>query len=140
MQDGAESMERKLCGGMMRLLGPEAGVVTGEAELDALLPLERRPELWKKWERAAEVKLPALDHPIATKMGWFVGGFVAALFVLSGLKLAGMPMPASVMAGGVLGVLLGAIGLRLFAGKAVGFPAGARTISELAARIEARER
>ena len=43
------------------------------------------------------------------------------------------------MAGGVAGVLLGAIGLRVFGGKAVEFPAGVKTIRDLAVRMEARK-
>ncbi|MEP7365237.1 MAG: hypothetical protein ABI972_18445 [Acidobacteriota bacterium] len=137
-EDGVQDIEERLRRGMARVLGPEAGVVPGEAVLEELFPLERRRELWKKWEVGAEIKLPLLDHSLSTKMGWFAGGFIAALFLLSALRLVGVPMPASVMAGGVLGVVLGAIGLRLFAGKAVEFPAGVRTIHDLAVRMEMR--
>ena len=136
MKHGVETTELRLCRGMMRVLGPEVGVVPGDAELDVLLPAERRAELWKKWELAAEVPLPALDHTMRLKMGWFAGGFVVALFILSGMKLAGIPMPVSVLVGGVLGVVLGALGLRIFGGAGVEFPRGVKTIHDLAVWME----
>ena len=139
MDEGAKSTELQLCRGMMRVWGPSVGVVPGDALLEEMLPLERRRELWKKWELASEIKLPPLDHSLMVKMGWFAGGFVFALFAIAVLRTVGIQVPSSVMAGGVAGVLLGAIGLRVFGGKAVEFPAGVKTIRDLAVRMEARK-
>ncbi|MCC7236541.1 MAG: hypothetical protein IT163_14610 [Bryobacterales bacterium] len=132
-------MESKLCASLAQALGLAPGAVRADARLDELLPLAHRRELWSAWERQSGLPLPALDYRFSTKMSWFAGGFVAALFLFSALRTVGIHVPGSTMTGGVLGLLLGAAGLRWLAPRPVELPPGVHTVGSLAARILARE-
>ena len=141
MDQSAEALttlETKLCASLAQALGLAPGAVRSDARLDELLPVARRRELWSVWERQAGVALPVLDHRFSVKMSWFAGGFVVALFLFSALRTVGIHVPGSTMTGGVLGMLLGAVGLRWFAPRPVEFPPGVHTVGSLAARILAR--
>lgn len=136
----AESTESKLRASLAQVLGVSVESVPGEALLAELLPEAQRRELWRRWQQACPLKLPALDHPMNTKLGWFAGGFLGALFVLAFLRTLGVHVPGSTMVGGIAGLLLGAVGLRWIAPAAVSFPPGVRTVADLAARMESRAR
>lgn len=138
--DGARNTETRLREGLEATLGLTPSSLEPTARIDELLPPERRVELWRTWQERSGVPLPALDHSFSTKMAWFAGGFVAALFALAALRTAGIHVPGSTVAGGVVGVLLGAVGLRLLGGKPLGLPPGVRTIADLAHRVEMRNR
>ena len=139
IEDRVQHTEARLREGLETVLKLAPGTLTGTARLEDLLKPDRRRDLWKAWEKASGVRLPELDRSLTTKMGWFAGGFVAALFALAVLRTMGVHVPGSTMAGGVVGVLLGAIGLRLFGGRAIGCPAGVHTIADLAIRVEMRK-
>ena len=137
-EDDVQRTEERLRAGLEAVLGVAPGTVLGSSRLEELIVEGKRREVWAAWEKASGVALPALDHPLQTKMGWFAGGFVAALFVLAALRTVGVHVPGSTMAGGVIGVLLGAVGLRMLGGKAVGLPMRVQTVADLAAGLGAR--
>lgn len=137
--DRPAATEARLCESLASLLRLDRGAVVGETRLDDALKREQRRELWRQWESASGLKLPALDHALPVKLGWFAGGFFAALVALAALRTAGIHVPGSMIAGGVAGVVLGAAGLRLFGGPALEFPRGVRTVADLALRLERPE-
>jgi hypothetical protein len=138
VEDSVQHTEARLREGLETVLELAPGTLAGTARLEDLFKPDRRRDLWPAWEKVSGVRLPSLDHSLTTKMGWFAGGFVAALFALAVLRTMGVHVPGSMMAGGVAGVLLGAAGLRFLGGKPIGFPAGVHTIADLAIRVEMR--
>jgi len=141
MNDEPErSTETRLRESLAQVLGVSMEAVRGESRLDELFPEARRIEAWRQWRQACPLPLPALDHPLATKMGWFAGGFVGALFLLAFLRTVGVHIPSSMLVGGVVGLLVGAAGLRWLAAPGVSFPPGLETLADLAARLDAPRR
>lgn len=141
MNDEAErSTEKKLRESLAQVLGVSVEAVPGESRLADLFPEARRIEAWRQWRQACPLPLPALDHSLSTKMGWFAGGFLGALFLLAFLRTLGVHIPSSMLVGGVAGLLLGAVGLRCLAAPGVSFPPGLETLADLAARLDAGRR
>ncbi|MBK7927735.1 MAG: hypothetical protein IPJ98_09645 [Bryobacterales bacterium] len=138
MNDEAErSTETRLRESLAQVLGVSVEAVPGESRLADLFPEARRIEAWRQWQQACPLPLPALDHPLSTKMGWFAGGFLGALFLLAFLRTLGVHIPSSMLVGGIVGLLAGAVGLRWVAAPGLSFPPGLETLADLAARLDA---
>lgn len=138
-EDARSARENRLRESLATVLGLAPGAVRADSPLAELLPEPSRRELWSAWEKAAAIRLPALDHTRGVKFAWFAGGFLSVLFVLAFLRTLGIHLPASMMVGGVAGLLAGAVGMRWLAPPGTSFPLHVNTVADLAAWLEARE-